>query len=247
MNTMKKKINKYWLVMLILGVWLIVATGGPSVLAETVADALKGQGGVTGENMKQAQYIAKPFADLIGNITGFILVILVVWQALQTTIDLFYYYVPISRNFLMPNANPQQGGMTTVVQQLATVSDDMIKALGQGSNQPQNQVQPGGMGMGGMQNGMGMGGMQGGMGMQSGMGMGAQPQAQQPQQKNVITSYLKYRMVTLIFLTIAITVLVSSTVLTDTGLNLGAWIVQLLENLNGKVEEQLTIINWFIH
>lgn len=250
---MKHITSKYWLQMALLGVLLIIVTGGPNALAETTADVFKGHSGVTSENMEQASYIAKPFVDVLGNITGFILLLLVAWQAVQTALDLVYLYIPILRSLLMPSQNPQQG-MMGVIGGITTVSDDMLKAVElNSSNVSQGQVgagpmpQPQSFGMSGQMGGP-MGGMQpGGMGMGGPMGgtnpaMGNTPQ----NKKSTIVSYLKNRSVSLIFLAIAIPVLVTSSVLMDTGLNLGAWLIKLLGILNGRIEEQLTIIQWFI-
>lgn len=90
-----------------------------------------------------------------------------------------------------------------------------------------------GVGMGGMGMGMGMGGM--GMGM-PGMGGMAQQQQEPMPTKLVIVEYFKKRVIFMVILAMAIVVLTSS-VLTDCGINLAAFVMKLISLFSGKVAE----------
>lgn len=254
---MQKFIRKNWYILLAIGIILILQSDIHS-FAEGAAEIFRNRPGVTQNDMNKAQYFAEPFVNLIGYATGFVLVFVVAWQGLQTAVDLVYFYIPMVRGILQPR--PNAAGVMGLINSTTTVSDDMLKAMElNGANNTQSGLgagpsMPGGpmgspmggpMGggpMGGMSGPMGgMGGPMGGMGGPMGNpGMGNNPQ----NKKSVIFSYLKNRAVSLILLMVCIVVLISSSVLTDTGLNLGAWFIKIMSLFNGKVEEQITIVTF---
>lgn len=229
--------------------------------ADNPADYFKGKAGISKENMEQGTKIASPLLNLLGTGAGFIFAVVVAWQVIQTAIDLAYLYIPLLRGILSPDdTNGASNGQNpSFFSRLTTVSDSMQKAMelngsnveqtnlgagassGMGGNMGMNGGMNGGMGgsrfggMGGMSGGMGMGGMSSGMGMgmgqQSNPGMGNAP----INKKNTALTYFKDRAVALVLLMVCIGVL-SSSVLTDSGINLAELILKVLAFFNGKVE-----------
>lgn len=252
MNKFNKFVRQHWAPILILGIILIITANSPSVYA-AASDAFKNHPGVTTENMNQAQKIGGPIYTIFGNLAGLIAIIVVVWQGVQTAIDLMYYYMPFTRSLLNPGANqqaPQQGsgmgggmGMSggmgmgggmggggasapqPAQRSFLIVSDDMLKAMElNGSNQTQ-QGAGAGQGMGGM------GGMGGGMGMNPSAG------AAPANKSSVVTKYFTLRVVSMIMLGLCITVLLTSSILLDSGINIGSLIVKGLSFVNGNAEK----------
>ena len=210
--------------------------GGDSVSGEAsnVGGFLKGYNPVTDAQMGQGQYWATPFINFFGNIVGFGTIILVSWIAVQTVIDLIYWGIPPVRGVLAPQNQPAGGmGMGMQQQRPASklpifVSDDMLQAMEQGGN----VASQGGMN-GGMSMGMGMGGM--GMGMNGGMGgFGGGMQQEPPKRSHILTAYFKKRLLSVVVLGVCLAVLFSS-VLLDTGINLGAFIIKILNMFNDVV------------
>ena len=257
--------NKVFYNSIIMGALTSFIALSPKVAyADNASSIFKHKGGVTQKNMETGQRLGAPLWNLLGTGAGLIFSFIVAWQVFQTSIDLLYLYVPISRGFLAPNQDPQaqQGFFSS----LTTISDDMQKAMElNGSNLNQNSMgaggMQGGMGMnrgmgmnGGMGGGMGMG-MGGGMGMNRGMGMGMQggmgmsnpSMGNQPvNKKNTAITYFKNRALSLILLMICIGVLASS-VLTDSGINLAELIMKVLNFFNTGLEDKLGVIIFFLH
>lgn len=252
--------NKLFYNSIIMGAFTSFLALSPKVAyADNASSIFKHKGGVTQENMETGQRLGAPLWNLLGTGAGLIFSFIVAWQVFQTSIDLMYLYVPITRGLLAPNQDPQaqQGFFSS----LTTVSDDMQKAMElNGSNLNQNAMGAGGMqgGMGMNGGGMGMGGMQGGMGMNRGMGMGMNggmgmgmnggmgmtnpSMGNQPiNKKNTAITYFKNRALSLILLMVCIGVLASS-VLTDSGINLAELIMKILNFFNTGLEEKLSTI-----
>lgn len=212
-----------------------------------ITDYVSGYNYTTEEQMQKASIFASPLTNVIGTITGFIVMVTVALVGLVTALDLLYIAVPFTRSFLNPTQGggapaggipmggmgmgrmgmggmgmPQQGGAQPMEQGLRRrwVSDEALACVSMASQPAQPQ---GGMPMGGM----GMGGM-GGMGMQP----------QQPQQSqstgSVITTYLKKRIIFLIVFAIALTLLLSS-LFTDCGLNLAELLYKVVSKFNTSI------------
>lgn len=195
--------------------------------SSTPSDVFKGYNPVTEEQMRAGQYWAAPFVNFFGTCIGFLMAITIGWMGLQTAIDLLYWAVPPLRGILAKqNPNMQGGGMMGMQPQQAQgmssrlpifVSDDMLQAMEEGGNVASQ---------GGMNAGMPMGGgMGGGMGM---MGGAQQAPARRP---HILSSYAKKRLLSIIVLGFCITILFSS-ILLDTGINLGQFAMKLLTMFN---------------
>ena len=180
-------------------------------------------------NIEQAKKDAGPILNILGWISGVILTIVVVWQVVQTALDLLYIAVPFTRSLYH---NPETGKGIPFI----AVSDDAMKAItNTGSDTATSTMGagPGGRphmdmaGAGGMMGGRGPRGMMGGPSMVG----GRPPHGSEEKRGNVIIAYFKSRIATLVFLMIACVVLVSSAVM-DLGLNLAAWVLTLINTIN---------------
>lgn len=215
-----------------------------------VSDYLTGYTPVTSENMQKANEFAGPVATAIGTVTGAVLVIVSAGIFLVTALDLAYIGIPFLRKYLNPDYEMQTqaggapmmsggygmrggmmggmmgGGMQQQSQSTGRhrlVSDEAVLAVSLA--QPQQQAGNPAMG-GGMMGGMGMGGMMGG-GMQ-------QPQQQQVSTKSVAFTYLKKRMFFVIIFTVC-TIILTSSILTDCGINLAELLGKIIAKLNGSI------------
>lgn len=201
---------------------------------EAVGNWIANQRGMTGEQLQTASETLSPLTNAIGYLVGAIVVLIMVLVSLITALDLLYISFPPVRNLLykagtdgtgaytgggmaggygrgyggmmMGGAGGAAGGTNKPTQ---WVSDEavMCAALVGGSAQAQN-------------------GMGGGFGMQ-------QPQ-QQMSTKSVIWVYLKKRVFFLILLIVGIMILTSSAIL-GTGVNLAQWGIKLINMINGYI------------
>lgn len=212
-----------------------------------LSDYMRNYTPITEENMQKASVLASPIANVLGTITGGLMIIAGAGIFLVTACDLIYIGLPFTRSFLNPQpvggmggGMPMggmgmggMGGMGGAAQQSQEsglrrkwVSDEAIAAVALGQA---NAGQGGAMGMpGGMGMGMGMrGGMMGGMGAMGG---------QQPQMstKSIIFEYLKKRTFFIIIFAVASVVLMSS-VLTDCGINIAELLLRIFEKFNGSI------------
>lgn len=208
---------------------------------EGVADFIGNYRGMTNGQLRLASRTLSPLTNLIGNVIGGIIVFASIGMFLMTAADLFYIAFPPIRPLLYPAGQQAQGGAmggmgmggygmggmrggmmgggaTPQGKQRQLISDEAVQcAAMMGGGQ---QAQGGAMGaMGGM--GMGMGGM-GAMGGQ---------QDTQANVKSVIGTYFKKRIVFMVLFAICVVVLLSSKLL-GTGVNLASWILKLLDTLN---------------
>lgn len=227
-------------------------TDSNSSSSGAVSDYLNGYTPITDENMAKASTLASPFANFLGTVAGGIVIVVQAAIIVVTALDLAYIGLPFTRSLLNPSYGAGggaagggmgmggmgmggfgggygrmggmggMGGMQGQGDQGSSglrrqwVSDEAVLAV-QNAQPQQSGGGMGGMGMGGM----GMGGM--GMG-----GMGGQQQ--QPQStKSVIATYFKSRVFFIIIFTIA-TIILTSSILTHSGINLA----QLLMKLIGK-------------
>lgn len=208
-------------------------TGGESQVQDAggdndvgaLGDALKDYKPIDDENMAEAQTIAKPITNIIGNLVGVITLVTAAGIFFVTACDLAYIAMPFTRPLL------------TSKHQL--VSDEAISVVGQmggqggqpGMGAPMGGGMPGGMGapMGGM--GAPMGAPMGGMGAPMGAPMGGQ----QPMgTKSAITQYFKKRIVFMVIFTVAM-ILLTSSALTGVGINLAALLFKIIEKFNGVI------------
>ena len=205
-----------------------------------ISDHFRNHEGVTSDNMRYANNLAGPFVAMLGNLTGVILVVIGGGVFLVTALDLLAITIPFTRSFLVPAQAQQQGGMGGIggmggtanqVKQKRFLSDEALECiqLAEGGGQAQGGGTVGGIGGIG-----GMGGM-GGMGSMGGMmgGMGGQ-QSEPPKTKSLVFSYLKKRMFFMVILFVAVVVL-SSSVLVGTGINLGELVLRLVERINESI------------
>lgn len=190
-----------------------VDQGSNSRDAGALGDALQNYNPITDDNMSQAQDLANPITNIIGNIIGAIVLLTAAGIFLITALDLAYIAMPFTRPLL------------TSKHQL--VSDEALAAVGGASG----GQQAGGMGspMGGM--GSPMGGMGSPMGSPMGGGMGGQ---QKQSTKSVITAYFKKRVVFMVIFAVA-TVILTSSILTGVGINLAALLTEIINKLNSII------------
>ena len=220
---------------------------GLETVNPAVTEYIKGYKAVTDENMKVASQITNPIVNIIGNLIGVLTIIAVAAVPLTTMIDLLYIGFPAVRPLLNPEYNMQpQGGMMGGMSPMGGYGMGrmgMGMGMGMGASQapvstgrvrlvsdeaiactPQTaQAQPmaGGMSpMGGMGMGMGMGSM-----------MGAAQQQQAPQTKSFIWEYFKKRMFFIILFVVS-TILLTSSVLTDCGINIAQLIANIIVKFN---------------
>lgn len=200
----------------------------------SVGNFFKGFTPINNEQMQSGSYLAQPIVDFLGVLSGALMTVVIAWTAVQTVVDLLYWSMPPLRGLLSKGSQPQQasggmgmggmggygmgGGMGGGQQQQSSklptcVSDDMVQAMEM--SQPHQQGGMGGMGMGGM----------GGM-------MGGQQQQQSP--KHTLLTYAKKRTFSLILLGVCMVVLFSS-ILVDTGINIGAFLSKILGIINDGI------------
>lgn len=209
-----------------------------------VSDWLKDQRGVNSKQLESATQTMSPITNIIGYITGGIIILTVVGVVAITALDLLYIAVPPTRNFLYKAGTDGTGGFTGGFGAggYGRMGGMAMGAGGaaQGSNKPTQWVSDeavacaamlGGSAQsaqGGMMPGMGVGGY-GAMGA-----MGAQQQQGQMKTKSVIAMYFKKRLFFLILLAVCISVLTSSAIM-NCGVNLAEWFLKIVNMLNGKM------------
>lgn len=204
-----------------------------------VSDWLKDQRGVNSKQLESATQTMSPITNIIGYITGGIIILTVVGVVAITALDLLYIAVPPTRNFLYKAGTDGTGGFTGGYGRMGGMAMGAGGAA-QGSNKPTQWVSDeavacaamlGGSAQsaqGGMMPGMGYGAM-GAMGA-----MGAQQQQGQMKTKSVIAMYFKKRLFFLILLAVCIIVLTSSAIM-NCGVNLAEWFLKIVNMLNGKM------------
>jgi len=209
----------------------------------SISDYMRGYNPISSENMQQASKLATPVANVIGTITGFIMIITVSFIFLTTALDLLYIAFPPIRPRLNPEMGQASGGGMPMggmgmgmrggmmggmgapagggaaPMQRRWVSDEAVAAVSMANPAPQG---------GGMMGGMG------GMGMMGGMGAAPQPAMST---KSVIGTYFKKRIFFVIIFACASVVLMSS-ILLDCGINLAELLLKIFEKLNGSIANQ---------
>ena len=76
---------------------------------DSITDYLKGYTPVTDQNMSDAKQYASPITNILGTVTGFLVMVVSGALFVVTALDLCYIGLPFTRNFLNPQA--QGGGM----------------------------------------------------------------------------------------------------------------------------------------
>lgn len=196
----------------------------------SVSDYLQNREVIGDEEMQKANNLASPVVSVIGTIAGFIALIASAAIFAITALDLLYIGVPFTRTYLAPAQASGGGGMGGMgamgggqqqSQGRQWVSDEAIQAV--------QLANPSGGAGGGMPMG-GMGGMMGGMGA---MGGGQQ----QPQStKSVILGYFKKRVFFIVIFSLC-TIVLTSSIVTDCGINLGKLFLKATAALNGNLSE----------
>jgi hypothetical protein len=204
-----------------------------------VSDWLKDQRGVNSKQLESATQTMSPITNIIGYITGGIIILTVVGVVAITALDLLYIAVPPTRNFLYKAGTDGTGGFGAGGYGRMGGMSMGAGGAAQGSNKPTQWVSDEAVTCAAMLGGSAQsaqGGMMPGMGMGYGaMGaMGAQQQQGQMKTKSVIAMYFKKRLFFLILLAICIIVLTSSAIM-NCGVNLAEWFLKIVNMLNGKM------------
>lgn len=174
-----------------------------------LADYMRGYQPITEENMQFANATMTPVVNVIGNISGCIMIFAIAAIFFTTAIDLLYIAFPPIRTSLNPTMGMPERGLRR-----KWVSDEVCRVVNIYGTAQQGPMMPSGMGMG----------------MPSGMGMGMPQQQPQPM-KIVIFEYLKARAIFLVIFAIASTLLLSS-IFTDCGINVAELIVKQMNRVN---------------
>ena len=181
-------------------------TGSSSLNADDAAigDIIRSHRGTTAEQMATASNALSPFTNFCGTVVGGAVAIIYAGVFVITAADLLYISLPPLRPLLLKN---QQGEGSKGFQ---LISDEALSIVANGGNG------------GGSSSG---GDMMGG-------GFGAQPQSSgSGKSSSKIVAYFKARFVFMIFLVITTMVLTSSVIM-GTGVNLAEWGLKLLQSFN---------------
>lgn len=180
-------------------------TGSSSLNADDAAigDIIRNHRGMTAEQMATASNALSPATNFCGTVVGGAVAIIFTGVFVITAADLLYIALPPLRSVLLKNRQEEGRG-------LQLISDEAFSIVANGGNG------------GGSNSG---GDMMGG-------GFGAQPQSSgSGKSSSKIVAYFKARFVFMIFLVIATMVLTSSVIM-GTGVNLAEWGLKLLQLFN---------------
>lgn len=182
------------------------STGSSSLNADDAAigDIIRNHRGTTAEQMATANNALSPFTNFCGTVVGGAIALIYAGVFVITAADLLYISLPPLRPLLLKN----QQGEGSKGRQL--ISDEALTIVANGGNG------------GGSSSG---GDMMGG-------GFGAQPQSSGSGKScSKIVAYFKARFLFMIFLVITTMVLTSSVIM-GTGVNLAEWGLKLLQSFN---------------
>lgn len=180
-------------------------TGSSSLNADDAAigDIIRNHRGMTAEQMATASNALSPFTNFCGTVVGGAVALIYAGVFVITAADLLYISLPPLRPLLLKN---QQGEGS----KLQLISDEALSIVANGGNG------------GGSSSG---GDMMGG-------GFGAQPQSSgSGKSSSKIVAYFKARFLFMIFLVIT-TMILTSSVIMGTGVNLAEWGLKLLQLFN---------------
>lgn len=182
------------------------STGSNSLNEDDAAigDIIRNHRGTTAEQMATANNALSPFTNFCGTVVGGAIALIYAGVFVITAADLLYISIPPFRPLLLKN----QQGEGSKGRQL--ISDEALTIVANGGNG------------GGSSSG---GDMMGG-------GFGAQPQSSgSGKLSSKIVAYFKARFLFMIFLVITTMVLTSSVIM-GTGVNLAEWGLKLLQSFN---------------
>jgi len=203
------------------------------------ADWIGKQGGLSNEQMETASRTMSPVVNLIGYVTGAIIVLLMTGITLITALDLLYITVPPIRGLLYKGGqNGSQGGMPGATGGFGGLGGFGRRYGAMGANgQPQGHqsiqwISDEAIACVAL---LGGSAQTGTAGMQTGAVGGMSMPNQQPQStKSVIGTYFRKKLFFILLLAICLIVLTSSVVL-DCGINLGQWVLKIISMFNGKL------------
>lgn len=208
---------------------------------QEVGNWISNQRGMTGEQLNEASENLSFVTNFIGYVVGGIVILIFAGLFLITALDLLYITFPPVRNLLYKagtdGTGAYTGGGMAGGYGRGMMGMGMAGAGGAagGTNKPtqwvsDEAVQCAALMGGSAQAANGAGGMYGG-----GMYGGMQGQAQQQQStKSVIGTYFRKRIFFMILLVLCVIILTSSALL-GTGVNLALWGVRLIDMLNGYI------------
>lgn len=201
-----------------------------------MADWVANQRGVTSNQLETATQAMSPITNIIGYVTGGVLILVVTGVVLITALDLLYIAIPPVRNILYKAGTDGTGmnmgvgsmnGMGTNTnggkKPTQWVSDEAVACAAMLGGSSQSR--------GGMNGMYGMNGMGTGM---YGMGVNQQQQSQTPTMKSVIGTYFKKRLFFIILLALCVIVLTSSALM-NCGVNLAEWVLKIINMFNTKM------------
>lgn len=204
---------------------------------KSVGDYIKGQRGMTGEQLEEAGRKLSPLTNIIGYFVGGVVVIIFAAVFAITALDLLYIVLPPLRNVLYKAGTDGTGAMTGGMvggggygmRGGYGAQAGMVGGAAGGTAKPtqwisDEAVQCAAM-LGGSAQSTPIGGAMPGVG-------GQMPQNMP--MKSVIGTYFKKRVFFMILLAICVIVLTSS-VLLGTGVNLAEWIVRMIDGLNNSI------------
>ena len=171
-----------------------------------VSDYLNDYTPITNDNMAKASTLASPIANFLGNLAGFILIVVDGGLVVVTALDLAYIGLPFTRE--------------TLTSKKQLVSDEAIAVVPKSAPQGMPGQPP----------------MMGGMNPMMGGGMNMPGASnQQPQStKSVILTYFKKRTLFIVLFIVASIVLTSS-LLTHSGINIAELLLKLLGKGNTMI------------
>lgn len=195
-----------------------------------MADWVANQRGVTSNQLETATQAMSPITNIIGYVTGGVLILVVTGVVLITALDLLYIAIPPVRNILY-KAGTDGTGMNMGVGSMNGMGTNT-----NGGKKPTQWVSDEAVACAAMLGGSSQsrGGMNGmGVGMY-GMGVNQQQQSQTPTMKSVIGTYFKKRLFFIILLALCVIVLTSSALM-QCGVNLAEWVLKIINMFNTKM------------
>lgn len=207
-----------------------------------LGEYIKSRKGLTGENLSEANKTLSPVSNFIGKLVGCGVVLLFSLVFGITVLDLLYITVPPLRNLLYKAGTDGTGGYTGGMPAggygMRGGMYGGMQAAGaggaaSGTAKPTQWISDEAVQCAAMLGGSSQAGpMMGAMGGMGGMGM-AQGMPQQVPMKSVIATYFKKRVFFMILLAICVIVLTSS-ILLGTGVNLAKWGITMLDKINNS-------------
>ena len=227
-----------------------IMSGDISADDQAIGNWISQRRGMTAENLATASQTLSPLTNIFGNIVGGIIVLVFAGVFIITALDLLYISFPPVRNILYKGgpaggmgAQPMGGGMMGGYghRGMGMMGGGMMGGGNPGMAAEQRPVQwisdeaiqCAAM----LNNGGGAAAAPMGGGMMAGaMAMQQQASGANMSMKSVIGMYFKKRIVFMILLAICAIVLTSS-VLLGTGVNLANWLTKILNSINNNIPQ----------